>query len=67
MPANRREQIRAKIRQLAANPADLANNITALRGGDGQQRLRIGDYRVIFEIDGGTLMVLAMGPRGGVY
>ena len=32
-------------------------------------RIRVGQYRVIYEINDGTLIVtvLAAGPRGGVY
>lgn len=44
-----------KIELLATSPAALANNLRALRGGDGLMRLRVGDWRVIYR-DG---MVLA--------
>ena len=31
------------------------------------ERLRVGEYRVIFKIVGDTLIVTDVGPRGGVY
>jgi len=30
------------------------------------KRLRVGDFRVIFEEDSTTIRVLTLGPRGGV-
>src|SRR4051794_29735363 len=51
IPANVSETIRAKVRQYAKNPASLANNVIQLKGYDGYFRLRIGDWRVIFNED----------------
>ena len=59
MAANRAVTIRAKIEAYAADPTSQANNVKKLQGRDGY-RLRVGDYRVIFE-------VLDVGPRGGIY
>lgn len=66
MPRNVAELIVAKIEQYAADPASLANRVIKLQGRDGY-RLRVGDWRVIFDEDGTVLAVLAIGPRGGVY
>lgn len=65
LPRNTADLIMAKIEQYAADPASLANNVTALKGRDGI-RLRVGDWRVIME-DGVVLAVLEIGPRGGIY
>lgn len=65
-PAKTAARIRAKIEQLAENPAALAANVKRLEGRDGY-RLRVGDWRVIFERDGDDLIVLDIGPRGGIY
>ena len=59
-------RIVAKIRQLAADPASLGNNIRALKGGEGLLRLRVGDWRVIYR-DGLVLAILRIAPRGGAY
>lgn len=61
-----RGKVRAKIDQLAADPASLANNVTRLVGRS-ESRLRVGDLRVIFHIDGDTLVVDDIGARGGIY
>ncbi len=56
----------AKILQYAADPASLQNNVTALKGSDGF-RLRVGNHRVIFEIDGDTMVIVAIGTRSSIY
>lgn len=59
-------RIRSKIAQYAADPASLAGNVRKLQGREGY-RLRVGDYRVIFDDDGTILDILSLGPRGSVY
>jgi mRNA interferase RelE/StbE len=68
MPANTARLIRSKIDRLARDPMAPSPNATKLQGRDGY-RLRVGDWRVIYELDHGrrTLTVLRIGPRGGVY
>ena len=66
IPANTAGIIRAKIEQYAARPSSLANNVKKLRGRPGY-RLRVGDWRVIFDEDGSVLLILSIGPRGGIY
>lgn len=66
MPANTARTIRSKIDLLAAEPASLANNVVKLQGRDGY-RLRVGDWRVIFDDDDRVLAILAIRPRSGVY
>jgi len=66
IPRNEAERIIAKIEQFAADPASLGNNVKALVG-LGLIRLRVGDWRVIMDDTGLVLMVLKVGPRGGVY
>jgi mRNA interferase RelE/StbE len=61
------KRIRPKIRLLADDPAALANNVRALKGGGGLMRLRVGDWRVIYTEDLVVLMVLRVAPRGSVY
>lgn len=66
IPVATAKRIRAKIDQYAANPASLANVVKRLAGRPGY-RMRIGDYRVIFDQDGTVLHILKIGPRGSVY
>lgn len=59
-------RIVTKIEQLATEPEALANNITALKGGEGLMRLRVGDWRVIYQ-DGVVLQIIRVAPRGSAY
>ena len=60
-------RIRAKVQQLATDPASLANDVSPLKGGDGLWRLRVGDWRVIYTETLVIVSVVRIGPRGGVY
>jgi mRNA interferase RelE/StbE len=44
-------------------------DVKALQGHAARWRLRIGDYRVVYTVEGGQLIiwVLAVGNRGDVY
>jgi mRNA interferase RelE/StbE len=59
-------RIVSKIEQLAAEPEALANNITAMKGGEGLMRLRVGDWRVIYQ-EGVILQIIRVAPRGSAY
>ena len=52
-----RDRIEAKVEQYAENPASLANNVKSLTN-SAFCRLRIGDYRVIFTLDGEEPIIL---------
>ncbi|MGY3615129.1 type II toxin-antitoxin system RelE family toxin [Bradyrhizobium sp. USDA 10063] len=67
MPANTAQLVRGKIRQYAADPASLANNVKKLQGREDEYRLRVGDWRVIFTQEGVVLDVLNVRPRGSAY
>ena len=60
--------IREKLDQLAQDPYTRNPNVTKLQGRPGY-RLRVGDWRVIYELEDDRLviMVLKVAPRGGVY
>lgn len=62
-----RRRIQAAIDLLAENPRPPA--ATRLVGGAGELRVRTGDYRVIYEIHDGELLVLVlrMAHRRDVY
>ena len=62
------DKIAAKMRAYAENPASQAKNIKRLKGPTTPvYRLRVGDYRVIFEETRTTITVLRLGPRGSIY
>jgi mRNA interferase RelE/StbE len=57
---------RKVVEEYAAETGAHANNVTRLVGSTGY-RLRIGDYRVIFEESDTDIVVTKFGPRGDVY
>jgi mRNA interferase RelE/StbE len=63
---NMAARIDRSLRDYAADPAARANNVTPLVGRDGK-RMRVGDFRVIFEETDAELLVTKIGPRGSVY
>lgn len=50
LPKNIRNNIDVKVSGLAADPMAVNNNVTRLQGVSGF-RLRVGDWRVLYEID----------------
>ena len=68
LPANWQKRIVAKIKEVAANPYAPNNNLTKLQGRDAY-RLRVGGWRVIYELheDRLVMLILEVGPRGGIY
>lgn len=67
MPSNLARLIDAKVRQYANDPSSLRNNGKSLKGGDGLLRLRVGDWRVIFQEDDTVVAVVRIAPRSGAY
>ena len=68
IPGHERELIKDRISKLAFFP--LARlDVQKLRGYDAVYRLRVGDYRVIFEYDKGNrlIKILKVGKRENVY
>lgn len=65
---NWQKRIVAKVKEVAVDPYAPNNNLTKLQGRDGY-RLRVGDWRVIYELQDERLvmLVLDMGPRGDIY
>ncbi len=64
------KQVKEKIVLLATDPDKLKNNIKALKGEySGKFRLRIGSYRVVFQIveEQVVIVVIRIGHRKEVY
>lgn len=62
-------RILAKIEAYAEDPASQAANVRTLKGRN-RLRLRVGDYRVIFSVDGDVIEVMTVyliGHRKDVY
>ena len=68
MPRNTAKRIRGKIEQLAEDPYAANPNAKKLKGREGY-RLRVGDWRIIYELgeDELIILVLRIAPRGEAY
>jgi len=64
MPAAVRREIGHKLFLLED---DLGGNVKKLKGSTNQYRLRAGSYRVLFELEGRTVMVYSAGNRKDIY
>jgi mRNA interferase RelE/StbE len=70
LPANTRERVRTKIDLLAENPYGTSRlDIKPMEGEEGLWRLRIGSFRLIYEVVQERLLVyiLTIRHRGDVY
>jgi mRNA interferase RelE/StbE len=68
MPRNTADLILSKIEGVATDPYAPNNNVRKLTGRPGF-RLRVGDWRVIYDLDD-VIRILAVeriAPRGGAY
>jgi mRNA interferase RelE/StbE len=68
MPRDIARSIRESLDHIAADPYAKHLNVTRLQNRPGY-RLRVGDWRVIYEIESDELVILVLriGPRGGIY
>jgi mRNA interferase RelE/StbE len=68
LPRNVARLIREKLAAITANPYADHPNAKKLQGREGY-RLRVGDWRVIYEIQNEQLVILVLkvAPRGEVY
>jgi len=68
LPRNTAKTIREKLDEIAADPYTEHPNAKKLQGREGY-RLRVGDWRVIYEIQNDQLVILVLkvAPRGEVY
>ena len=64
--ANMALRIQEKLAAYALDPASLANQVTELRGSP-LKRLRVGDFRILFEETDAQIIVSKIGPRGSIY
>jgi mRNA interferase RelE/StbE len=59
-------RIVAKLATYPENPAAFATQVTELRGLP-LKRLRVGDFRFLFEESDDEIIVSDIGPRGSIY
>lgn len=67
LPLDVQQRIQTKINDLAIEPRP--NGVKKLQGDDNSYRLRVGDYRVIYEVVDNVLIVtvIKIGHRSDIY
>ena len=67
LPVAIQQRMKPRIDALAENP--LPDGVSKLKSGDDLYRIRVGDYRVIYQIQSKQLLVLVVkvAPRGEAY
>ncbi len=63
---NMAARIRKALAEYARGEGAHANNVTQLVGSSAR-RMRVSDFRVIFEEEADHILVTRIGPRGDVY
>ena len=64
LPPRIRKQILRKIGRLESG---MHGDIKHLRGGDIAYRLRAGDYRILFDVEGAIIVIRRIGNRKNIY
>ena len=64
LSAGERRQIGHRLHGLQQ---DFSGDVTKLRGSRNEYRLRVGDWRVLFELAGDRIIVYAIGDRKDIY
>ena len=64
LPAKQRAQILRKIERLRHG---LHGDIKRLREAETAYRLRMGDYRVLFDVEGDVIVIRRVGDRKSIY
>ena len=63
---NKRQLVRERIDACARNPDAMGSNVIRLQGRE-EFRLRVQDWRVVFQIIGDEMVIEDIAPRGSVY
>ncbi|MEZ4591573.1 MAG: type II toxin-antitoxin system RelE/ParE family toxin [Chloroflexota bacterium] len=68
LPKNILRRIQDKLALIAKDPYSRHTNVTKLKDRE-EYRLKVGDWRVIYEIHDGELIILVVkiAPRGSAY
>ena len=68
MPRREREQLKQRLDAIAAAPAEPHPSVVAMQGKPpGRFRVRQGDWRAVFRIDAGDVVVDRIGHRREIY
>ncbi len=61
-----RAEAKRIVEKIARYAETGAGDVKSLTGRPGK-RLRVGDFRVVFDEDGTAITIQAVGPRGNIY
>jgi len=64
LPDDIRRQIGYRLHLLQQ---DFSGDLKKLKGSKNEYRLRVGGYRVLFELEGNRIVVYTVGPRKDIY
>ncbi len=64
LPEGIRREIGYRLHLLQRN---FSGDVKKLKGSKNEYRLRVGDYRVLFELVGKRIVVYTLGPRKDIY
>ncbi len=67
LPRADRERVEKRIEAFAADPGSRVHAVVKIVGADTLFRLRVGDWRVIFDIEQETIKVLRVRHRREAY
>ncbi len=62
-----RKTARRVLEKISGLENDLAGDVKRLTNFTPEYRLRVGDYRVLFEIEGDRVIIYRIKHRGGAY
>jgi mRNA interferase RelE/StbE len=64
LPSEMRREIGYRLHLLQQ---DFCGDVKKLQGSKNEYRLRVGNYRVLFELVGGRIVVYTLGQRKDIY
>jgi mRNA interferase RelE/StbE len=64
LPGDIRRQIGCRLHILQQ---DFSGDVKKLKGSRDEYRLRVGNYRVLFELEGKRIVVYSVEPRKNIY
>ena len=65
IPKDEKSRIGQKLQEYAQEPLKYAKNLTSTK--IGTYRFRVGDYRIVFDIENDEIVVLRVGNRRDIY
>lgn len=65
LPLKTQTRLKSKLQRYAAHPLRYAVKLTDSK--IGEYRFRIGDYRIVFDLADGGILILAVGHRKDIY